>query len=89
MSENNILEHDYLTINEGITITIQYNSIIINRNIVCTYNLGIPIDLKQVAMRVRNAEYNPKVFKLIKLEIQCSNIKNQNTKINLFNIWKW
>ena len=30
------------------------------RNIVCTVNLGCRLDLKTIAMRARNAEYNPK-----------------------------
>ena len=31
------------------------------RNIVSTVNLGIKLNLKDIAMRARNAEYNPKV----------------------------
>jgi transcription initiation factor TFIID TATA-box-binding protein len=32
------------------------------QNVVATINLGCPLDLKQIAMHARNAEYNPKVF---------------------------
>lgn len=31
------------------------------RNIVSTVNLGCKLDLKTIALRARNAEYNPKV----------------------------
>lgn len=32
------------------------------RNIVSTVNLGCKLDLKTIALRARNAEYNPKVW---------------------------
>lgn len=31
------------------------------QNVVATVNLGCQLDLKQIAMQARNAEYNPKV----------------------------
>lgn len=31
------------------------------QNVVATINLDVKLDLKQVAMHARNAEYNPKV----------------------------
>lgn len=31
------------------------------QNVVATVNLGCKLDLKQIAMQARNAEYNPKV----------------------------
>lgn len=74
---------DRISTDTGVSITVQYiilNFIyfIIFRNIVCTYNLGIKLDLKQIAMKVRNAEYNPKVycFLYIIIEVQCSHSKN-------------
>ena len=33
----------------------------LSRNIVSTVNLGCKLDLKGIALRARNAEYNPKV----------------------------
>ena len=32
-----------------------------SRNIVSTVNLGCKLDLKNIALHARNAEYNPKV----------------------------
>jgi transcription initiation factor TFIID TATA-box-binding protein len=32
------------------------------QNVVATVNLGIKLDLKEIAMHARNAEYNPKVL---------------------------
>ena len=42
---------------------IPYPSLVSNhhRNIVSTVNLGCKLDLKDIALRARNAEYNPKV----------------------------
>lgn len=37
---------------------------LIFRNIVSTVNLGCKLDLKTIALRARNAEYNPKVSPL-------------------------
>lgn len=31
------------------------------QNVVATVNLGVPLDLKAIALHARNAEYNPKV----------------------------
>jgi transcription initiation factor TFIID TATA-box-binding protein len=31
------------------------------QNVVATVNFGVPLDLKQIALHARNAEYNPKV----------------------------
>ncbi len=31
------------------------------QNVVCTVNLGCKLDLKEIALHARNAEYNPKV----------------------------
>lgn len=35
--------------------------LLVYRNIVSTVNLGCKLDLKTIALRARNAEYNPKV----------------------------
>lgn len=35
------------------------------RNIVSTVNLGCKLDLKTIALRARNAEYNPKVRTIV------------------------
>ncbi len=32
------------------------------QNVVATVNLGCPLDLKEIALHARNAEYNPKVL---------------------------
>ena len=37
------------------------HSFVFNRNIVSTVTLGCKLDLKDIALRARNAEYNPKV----------------------------
>jgi TATA-box binding protein (TBP) (component of TFIID and TFIIIB) len=34
----------------------------LDRNVVATVNLGCALDLKNIALHARNAEYNPKVF---------------------------
>ncbi len=34
---------------------------VLNRNVVSTVNLGVKLNLKDIAMNARNAEYNPKV----------------------------
>jgi hypothetical protein len=46
---------DYSVHPSGIIPTLQ--------NIVSTVNLGCPLDLKKIALKARNAEYNPKVKK--------------------------
>lgn len=52
-----------LTVNQaGITIKIQ--------NLVCSINLGVALDLKQIAMKARNAEYNPKRFAAATLRLR-------------------
>ena len=38
-----------------------YNFVAMCRNIVSTVTLGCKLDLKDIALRARNAEYNPKV----------------------------
>ncbi|KAH7731309.1 TATA-box binding protein [Aphelenchoides avenae] len=40
------------------------------QNIVSTVNLGVPLDLKQIALRARNAEYNPKRFAAVIMRIR-------------------
>lgn len=87
---------DRISTDTGVSITIQYIILIliyfiVFRNIVCTYNLGIKLDLKQIAMKVRNAEYNPKVyyFHYRIIEIQCSHSKNKTTKSNSFSFRFW
>uniref|UniRef100_A0A287D9X2 TATA-box binding protein n=1 Tax=Ictidomys tridecemlineatus TaxID=43179 RepID=A0A287D9X2_ICTTR len=41
-----------------------------SENIVSTVNLGCKLDLKTIALRARNAEYNPKV-RLASIQITC------------------
>ena len=41
--------------------SICFSAFLIIRNIVSTVNLGCKLDLKTIALRARNAEYNPKV----------------------------
>jgi len=50
------------TINHGIYPTLQ--------NVVSTVNLGCKLELKQIAMRTRNAEYNPKRFAAVIMRIR-------------------
>lgn len=40
------------------------------QNIVATVNLGCPLNLKDIAMRARNAEYNPKRFSAVIMRIR-------------------
>ena len=40
------------------------------QNIVSTVNLGVPLELKNLAMRARNAEYNPKRFAAVIMRIR-------------------
>eukprot|EP01115_Flamella_aegyptia_P005479 TRINITY_DN22_c3_g1_i2.p1 TRINITY_DN22_c3_g1~~TRINITY_DN22_c3_g1_i2.p1 ORF type:complete len:263 (-),score=53.47 TRINITY_DN22_c3_g1_i2:36-824(-) len=40
------------------------------QNIVSTVNLGCTLDLKQIALRARNAEYNPKRFAAVIMRIR-------------------
>jgi len=46
---------------ELFTISMLYYINLFLRNIVSTVNLGCKLDLKTIALRARNAEYNPKV----------------------------
>lgn len=40
------------------------------QNVVATTNLDVPLDLKQIALRARNAEYNPKRFAAVIMRIR-------------------
>lgn len=40
------------------------------QNIVSTVNLGVPLDLKKIALHARNAEYNPKRFAAVIMRIR-------------------
>ncbi|CAD6188242.1 unnamed protein product [Caenorhabditis auriculariae] len=40
------------------------------QNIVSTVNLGVPLDLKNIALHARNAEYNPKRFAAVIMRIR-------------------
>ena len=40
------------------------------RNIVSTVNLGVRLDLKNIALHARNAEYNPKRFAAVIMRIR-------------------
>mmetsp|Transcript_12357 Transcript_12357/g.15038 ORF Transcript_12357/g.15038 Transcript_12357/m.15038 type:complete len:268 (+) Transcript_12357:173-976(+) len=40
------------------------------QNMSCTANLGVPIDLKQVALRCRNTEFNPKRFAAVVMRLR-------------------
>jgi len=53
---------DYSVHPSGIIPTLQ--------NIVSTVNLGCPLDLKKIALKARNAEYNPKRFAAVIMRIR-------------------
>jgi transcription initiation factor TFIID TATA-box-binding protein len=40
------------------------------QNVVCTVNLGIQLDLKRIALKARNAEYNPRRFAAVIMRIR-------------------
>ena len=40
------------------------------QNIVSTANLGIPLDLKNIVLNCRNAEYNPRRFAAVIIRIR-------------------
>ncbi|KAI6192807.1 Transcription factor TFIID [Aphelenchoides fujianensis] len=40
------------------------------QNVVSTVNLGVPLDLKKIALHSRNAEYNPKRFSAVVMRIR-------------------
>ncbi|CAD5121289.1 DgyrCDS9818 [Dimorphilus gyrociliatus] len=40
------------------------------QNIVCTVSLGVKLDLKKIALKARNAEYNPKRFAAVIMRIR-------------------
>mmetsp|Transcript_5157 Transcript_5157/g.15436 ORF Transcript_5157/g.15436 Transcript_5157/m.15436 type:complete len:227 (+) Transcript_5157:618-1298(+) len=40
------------------------------QNVVATANLGVPLNLKDIAMKARNAEYNPKRFAAVIMRIR-------------------
>lgn len=40
------------------------------RNIVCTVSLDCKLDLKDIALRARNAEFNPKRFAAVIMRIR-------------------
>ncbi|OMP14328.1 TATA-box binding protein [Corchorus olitorius] len=40
------------------------------QNVVSTLNLGCPLDLKAIALKARNAEYNPKRFAAVVMRIR-------------------
>lgn len=40
------------------------------QNVVCTVTLGCPLDLKQITLYARNAEYNPKRFAAVIMRIR-------------------
>jgi transcription initiation factor TFIID TATA-box-binding protein len=42
------------------------------QNVVATVNLGCKLDLKEIALHARNAEYNPKVHSWEGGEVACS-----------------
>lgn len=39
-------------------------------NVLATFNIGIAVDLQRVALRLRNAEFNPKRFSAVIIRIQ-------------------
>ena len=59
--KNEILPTHIARINE-ITPNIQ--------NVVCTVNLGVQLDLKRIALKARNAEYNPRRFAAVIMRIR-------------------
>lgn len=40
------------------------------QNVVCTVNLGVQLDLKRIALKARNAEYNPRRFAAVIMRIR-------------------
>ena len=75
--EKNILTHEgsfYETGNQNKITTFdssKANEITPNiQNVVCTVNLGVQLDLKRIALRARNAEYNPRRFAAVIMRIR-------------------
>ena len=56
---------------EGAAAATQGSGIIpIIQNIVATVNLAVKLDLKNIALHARNAEYNPKRFAAVIMRIR-------------------
>lgn len=57
--------------NDGVDLSKHPSGIVpILQNIVSTVNLGTKLDLKQIALKARNAEYNPKRFAAVIMRIR-------------------
>jgi transcription initiation factor TFIID TATA-box-binding protein len=56
--------------NEGVVVSNASGIRPTIQNVVSTVNLGTRLDPKQIAMRARNAEYNPKRFSAVVLRIR-------------------
>lgn len=48
------------------------------RNIVSTVNLDCKLELKSIALQARNAEYNPKVKKKMRVYLFCFSLPLEN-----------
>ena len=56
------MEVQAVTVAEAVDRTIHPSGIVpMLQNVVATVNLGCRLDLKEIALHARNAEYNPKV----------------------------
>ena len=81
------------------TIILIYWCAAIHRNIVSTVTLGCKLDLKDIALRARNAEYNPKViFTVLECGSNncctysafcCCDHENQRSKNNCPRVQLW
>lgn len=52
------------------TTTPSHGIVPLIQNVVATTNLGVQLDLKRIALRARNAEYNPKRFAAVIMRIR-------------------
>ena len=58
------------------------------RNIVSTVNMGCPLNLKQIAMGARNAEFNPKVRYSLTVATDLS-LRKQSTNLPSSPVWRY
>jgi len=58
------------------------------QNIVSTVNMGCPLNLKQIAMGARNAEFNPKVRYSLTVATDLS-LRKQSTNLPSSPVWRY
>lgn len=56
-------------INEIIENPVETGIGVVITNIVATFNIGTPVDLQKIALKSRNAEYNPQRFAAVVMRI--------------------